>query len=156
MKRSCRKPASRRDAREAADAAPHGDGRFVILWHELPTASARPSHFDLMFEQGAGLRTWAVERLPAADGPAVSAVPLPPHRLAYLDYEGQVSQNRGHVSRIAAGRYQAVASAAEQQCFRLLESEWDGVFRFQFLDEEAWSLSWESLRKRGGDEREAS
>ena len=28
---------------------------------------------------------------------------LPPHRRAYLDYQGPVSGNRGHVRRIAAG-----------------------------------------------------
>ena len=79
--------------------------RFVILRHDMPPGSARPSHFDLMFEQGQALRTWACEALPAI-GRATLAEQLADHRLAYLDLEGEVSGGRGHVTRVAAGQYE--------------------------------------------------
>lgn len=79
--------------------------RFVILRHETPADAERPSHFDLMFEAGGELRTWAVDRLPTAEGPPAIATPLPPHRLAYLQYEGPVSGNRGTVRRVTSGSY---------------------------------------------------
>ena len=80
--------------------------RFVILRHEMPAASDRPSHYDLMFESDGVLRTWAVDRLPTAGGAPEPATPLPPHRMAYLEYEGPVSGNRGTVHRVTRGEYQ--------------------------------------------------
>jgi hypothetical protein len=71
--------------------------RFVILLHELPPDHARPSHWDLMLEDGPLLRTWALDEPPRLDQSSVG-VALPDHRLAYLDYEGPVSGGRGQVT----------------------------------------------------------
>ena len=73
--------------------------RFVILEHRW-----RGVHLDVMLERGDALVTWAV------DSPVVAnlrrpARSLPDHRLAYLDFEGPVSGDRGSVSRIAQGIY---------------------------------------------------
>ena len=82
--------------------------RYVILYHELTReqqqAAGRPSHWDLMFEWGATLRTWAVNEEPAL-GLTCAAQALADHRLAYLEYEGEVSGNRGRVRRWDAGEY---------------------------------------------------
>jgi hypothetical protein len=107
--------------------------RFVLLRHELPPENPRGTHFDLMLEQAGALRTWACERIPGpAAGPnwegeapaeparqeprppIVMADQLPDHRLAYLDYEGPVSGNRGSVTRIDAGECGIVAETAEK------------------------------------------
>ncbi len=79
--------------------------RFVILRHDMPPGGPRASHFDLMLEQDGILRTWACDALPQADSPTL-ADPLPDHRIAYLTYEGEVSGNRGRVTRVAAGEYE--------------------------------------------------
>jgi len=79
--------------------------RFVVLRHELPAGSARSSHWDLMFETEAALRTWAVD----ADLTLVHDQPaeaLAPHRLAYLDYEGPVSGDRGSVTCWDRGQFE--------------------------------------------------
>ena len=47
--------------------------RFVILLHECPLDFERPTHFDLMLEDGDTLRTWALESEPRA-GEAIAAV----------------------------------------------------------------------------------
>lgn len=80
--------------------------RFVVLWHALPADNGRSSHFDLMLEDSVSgnLQTWAIERFPGRLGP-VACLWLAPHRLAYLSYEGPVSDNRGHVIRIDQGAY---------------------------------------------------
>ena len=71
--------------------------RFVVLRHELPATSARASHWDLMFEADGALRTWAIEQdLRSVQHQPAEALAL--HRLAYLDYEGPVSGNRGTVT----------------------------------------------------------
>lgn len=78
------------------------DLRFVLLRHELPASSARASHYDLMLERSGDLFT--LELLEALQpGVPQTARELPPHRKAYLDYEGPVSRNRGAVHRIDRG-----------------------------------------------------
>ncbi|XZE51885.1 hypothetical protein SH139x_003551 [Planctomycetaceae bacterium SH139] len=94
---------------------PSTAARFVILWHEvLPIRQGTPaiaigrtteSHYDLMFEVGDSLRTWATSNWPLPIGKALPATELAPHRRHYLDYEGPISANRGTVQRVAAGRY---------------------------------------------------
>jgi hypothetical protein len=82
--------------------------RYVILRHELPPESERPSHYDVMFDTGETLRTWALEFPPDApdDQPAQQ---LSDHRRNYLTYEGPVSGNRGSVTRWDEGEYQIQA-----------------------------------------------
>lgn len=82
--------------------------RFVLLFHELPAHSDRASHWDFMIESGPSLRTWALPVEISNENPANSdtdglALALPDHRLAYLDYEGPVSGDRGTVRRVAMG-----------------------------------------------------
>jgi hypothetical protein len=85
--------------------------RFVILRHEMPAGATRATHWDFMIENGETLRTWALEFEPAAeiDVPAMS---LADHRRAYLEYEGPVSGDRGHVSRWDAGQFRMISSGA--------------------------------------------
>jgi hypothetical protein len=79
--------------------------RFVILYHRTPPGFVRPSHWDLMLQRGGHLRTWSLSSAPET-GECVAAEPLPPHDQKYLDYEGPVSQDRGHVARWDQGDYQ--------------------------------------------------
>jgi hypothetical protein len=81
-----------------------GMPRFVVLRHETPPGYPRESHFDLMFERGEALWTLAALQLPVHGEPVV-ADELFEHRLAYLDYEGDVSAGRGSVRRVDAGDY---------------------------------------------------
>jgi hypothetical protein len=73
--------------------------RYAILHH---TGIPSP-HFDLMFETapGSDLATWRVAAWPIA-GPA-SATRLKDHRRVYLDFQGELTQGRGRVDRIADG-----------------------------------------------------
>lgn len=82
--------------------------RFVILHHAAPDGE----HWDLMLEHGGVLRTWQLPREPA--GP--EALPLPArrigdHRLAYLTYEGPLTNGRGRVTRVDEGTCSMVENA---------------------------------------------
>ena len=74
--------------------------RFVVLEHDHPLL-----HWDLMLEKEASLRTWRLSSPPSQPGP-IDAEPLADHRIAYLDYEGPVSGNRGNVTRWDHGTYE--------------------------------------------------
>ena len=91
--------------------------RFVLLRHQCPPEYEKPSHWDLMLEQGGQLQTWEMRELPSAwalelgapktsISEAVTAIRLPDHRLAYLDYEGPLSDKRGNVRRCDCGLYE--------------------------------------------------
>ena len=78
--------------------------RYVVLYHECPSESPRPSHWDLMLERAADLETWAIPSPPDMPEPMV-ATSLERHRTEYLTYEGPVSGGRGTVARWDAGTY---------------------------------------------------
>ena len=67
-----------------------------------------------MLEYGDHLATW---ELPEAleVGARLDVVPLANHRLAYLDYEGPLTEQRGTVSRYEWGSYKTVLDDALQQ-----------------------------------------
>jgi hypothetical protein len=99
--------------------------RFVLLFHECPPESSVPSHWDLMLERHGVLMTWRLAELPPAWSrveqpnplPKETEAPpvrLPDHRLAYLDYEGPLSGNRGEVCRYDGGTYDVLKESGEQ------------------------------------------
>jgi hypothetical protein len=83
--------------------------RFVILRHE----SSRGEHFDFMLECGGVLKTWSLPRPPAA-GVEMACEALADHRLAYLDYEGPVSGERGVVSHWDCGTYTVERQSSQE------------------------------------------
>ena len=74
--------------------------QFALLEHDHPVL-----HWDFMLECGDVLRTWRLDAIPQTDG-EIGAEALPDHRIAYLEYEGPVSGDRGHVHRIDRGNYE--------------------------------------------------
>lgn len=100
--------------------------RFVVLRHTLPPGSPRTSHFDLMLENDGVLRTWACEEFPKP-GQCVAAEQLPDHRLAYLDYEGPISGDRGEITRVAAGEFEPIAETTDALRVRLASNNLQGM-----------------------------
>ena len=77
-----------------------------------------------MLEDGTTLRTWALDQ-PPRPGRSISGEQLPDHRLAYLDYEGPVSGNRGTVSQCDGGAFDVIART---------ETKWEVYLRGRQLD----------------------
>src|SRR5258706_5113599 len=87
---------------EILPAKPDMPLRFAILHHTgVPTP-----HFDLMFETAPGspLATWRSPVWPILQPTPIER--LDDHRRDYLDYQGPVSNDRGHVRRVAGGEVQ--------------------------------------------------
>ncbi len=88
--------------------------RFVVLRHECPPGHPRGLHWDFMLEAGQTLKTWSLPQPPGELAnetdvdPPMQIEALADHRLAYLDYEGPISGNRGRVSRFDRGEYEVI------------------------------------------------
>ena len=83
--------------------------RFALLRHDSP----RGLHWDFFLEVGDSLQTWALDEAPQ-DGRPIAAKALGDHRLAYLEYEGPISGERGIVMRWDDGTYEIVARSDPQ------------------------------------------
>lgn len=82
-----------------------GMKQFVILKHDHPYL-----HWDFLLERDGVLESWRLLREPLMNE-WLAAEPIPDHRIAYLTYEGPVSQNRGVVTRMMSGTYCASAAS---------------------------------------------
>jgi hypothetical protein len=81
--------------------------RFILLEHTGAPDDPDGRHFDLLLEAGEACLTWRLAEIPSAAGPALAAVAIAPHRLAWLDHlAGEVSGGRGFARRIDGGTYE--------------------------------------------------
>lgn len=126
--------------------------RFVLHYHDCPRSFGRPSHWDLMLERDARLATWSFETLPEdwrrklgvsapASCDAITVEKLPDHRLAYLDYEGPVSGDRGTVARCDVGEYEPVEETATIVHVRLHGAKLAGQLQLRQLSPKQWQAS---------------
>lgn len=79
--------------------------RFVILEHNHPFL-----HWDLLLESGNALTSFRLLEFPLPKA-WIDSEPLPDHRTFYLDYEGEVSGDRGTVKQVYSGQYDVVGQA---------------------------------------------
>jgi hypothetical protein len=107
--------------------------RFVILEHDWPVL-----HWDLMLEAGEALRTWRLAAPPAA-GQAIEALALGAHRRLYLDYEGEVSGQRGRVRRWDAGQFSWEVDEPERVVVWLAGGRLRGRFHLHRQRDSAWT-----------------
>jgi DNA polymerase Ligase (LigD) len=143
--------------------------RFVLLYHDCPDNYERSSHWDLMFEAGEALRTWALARLPSdwsplalrtgqdsaqrlgsAESNDVGAEQLADHRRDYLDYEGPVSGDRGRVSRVDEGTYAVCGESLDAWHVRIAGQTIQGEIKLsrQKRGAREWRLSFEAVGPR--------
>lgn len=116
--------------------------RYVILRHECPPDSGRPSHWDLMLEWNGHLRTWALEHRPRVEK-AVRGVALPDHRLDYLTYEGPLTGNRGSVRRWDEGEYVLLDDSDDELLIKLAGKMLTGelAIRHDAKDPQCWRFA---------------
>ena len=93
--------------------------RFAILIHDHPFV-----HWDLLLEDGATAKTWRLLESPdrwltAAVPATLAAEPIADHRLVYLEYEGEISRERGTVVRWDAGEFEWLDQSTNCYQFRL-------------------------------------
>jgi hypothetical protein len=95
--------------------------RFVILEHDHPQL-----HWDFMLEEDGVLLTWRLPAPPPFSRGVMRAERIGDHRLAYLDYEGPVSGDRGAVKRWDRGNYSLEGKRPDGH-YRLDGERWQGT-----------------------------
>lgn len=122
---------------------------FAILFHDCPHNLHRQSHWDLLLEAPSPqtplshpLLTFEVLSPPQSwfDGP-VNVTQLPNHRSVYLSYEGTLTDNRGVVTRIAAGRLEWLL-VEEDLLIARLDSSLLTTLNFEALDDMRAGAEW--------------
>lgn len=96
--------------------------RFVVLRHEVGPEFTRQggTHCDWMFQLDDALRTWATDLVDRFDHPIQTiGRKLQDHRIDYLDYQGNLSGNRGSVTRLLAGNLTVVDDTPDRLVARL-------------------------------------
>lgn len=105
--------------------------RFALLKHDWPFL-----HLDFLLQSGDSLLTWRLP--PDVKHFPIAAVSLPRHRLLYLDYEGPVSHQRGHVQRVDAGLLRWLVHSEVFYLFELFGQKWSGSFLLRKKDTGWW------------------
>lgn len=108
--------------------------QYVVIHH---TDIDEP-HFDLMFETlpGSMLATWRSERWPIELVTPVTR--LRDHRRIYLTYEGDLSGQRGAVSRIAQGHCEVEVGENSVWTIHILTGAPPQSLIFRQIDGERW------------------
>lgn len=114
---------------------------FVLLHHTLH----EDQHWDLCLDQGQTLATWQLIENPAtltAPNRPAPARRIQDHRRFYLDYEGPVSADRGHVVRVDRGTYTLLDQQPGHWRVRLAGSVLIGTFVLTATDHlrQAWTI----------------
>ena len=83
--------------------------RYLFLEHTNAPDDPACRHVDLLLEDGESCRTWRLSSVPLPNGPSLQAIPLPRHRLIWLERtSAAVSEGRGWGRRIVGGAFQGV------------------------------------------------
>jgi hypothetical protein len=112
--------------------------RYVLLEHDHPVL-----HWDLMLESADALHTWRLPQ-PPRTAEVLPAVRIGEHRLAYLDYEGPLSGNRGRVRRCDAGHFEWLQHDECQIVLRLNGGTLKGLLRLDRQEGDQWLLRFEA------------
>ncbi len=111
--------------------------RFVILHHLI----ADSEHWDLMIEHDGVLCTWQLAHNPLANPTwPIEARRIGDHRLAYLDYEGPVSRNRGKVTRVERGHVEWELFTAERSVVVLDGGHLIGRYQLVLTMDDRWQF----------------
>jgi len=108
--------------------------KYVILVHDHPFL-----HWDLMLEQNGVLQSWRLHAEPMSQT-EIAAETLPDHRLAYLEYEGPVSDDRGTVSRWDRGHYSVLQQNEDSLAVQLAGEKLNGPALLSRQSDTMWLL----------------
>ena len=94
--------------------------RYLFLEHMNAPDDPACRHVDLLLEDGESCRTWRLSSVPLPNGPSLQAIPLPRHRLIWLERtSAAVSAGRGWGRRIVGGAFQGILPDNPKELIRV-------------------------------------
>ena len=114
--------------------------RFVILEHEREDEE---THWDLMLEVGATLKTFRLDSPPGSVSAGLTAATtIFDHDPRFLTYEGPVNQGKGCVRRVDLGTYETRSQVKTRWKFHLSGQTLIGEYELIRSDAnpDAWSF----------------
>ena len=96
-------------------------------------------HYDLMLEHEDVLKTWRLPKSP--EQTPQTAEHIGDHRKMYLDYEGEISGNRGFVKIWDKGEYSARVWSNNSIEIELMGHKLLGNFQLSLTKEPLWDYS---------------
>jgi hypothetical protein len=114
------------------------DSQYVLHHHTGHGAE----HWDFMVLVGDSLATWQLDTdpRPLSPGQSITARKLADHRIAYLDYQGPVSRQRGLVVRKDRGRCRLLETSADLWGLELSQGQLRGHWRIARQCDDTWIL----------------
>lgn len=108
--------------------------RYVVLHH----CGVSEPHYDLMFETspGSALATWRSAAWPIEQ--FTSLTRLRDHRRFYLTYEGDLSDRRGTVIRVAEGKCKLEIGENSKWKIEILSGAPPQILALRQVDGETW------------------
>jgi len=108
--------------------------RYAVLWHH----GVEEVHYDLMFETlpRSDLATWRSPVWPIEA--ATELTRLKDHRRFYLEYEGELTERRGRVDRVAGGTCELSIGENAEWSITLLSGAPPTRLMLRQLDAERW------------------
>jgi hypothetical protein len=114
----------------------------------MPASSSREDHFDLLLEQTDSLATWEIPQWPPRSYQAVRQ--LSDHRRIYLDYEGPLAEDRGHVRRVCRGEFQTLRRTSRNWVLEIRGTLFQGRIELR-RDDAGMGAAW-TLRAQSADD----
>ena len=111
--------------------------RFAVLQH---LGGLDGPHFDFLFDtsDASPLVTFRLPEWPLAAGSTHAALKLRDHRRIYLTYEGQISGDRGHVSRVDEGNVRVTRAGTN---WLLSHSDSRPFLLFEIVTDDEWRVT---------------
>jgi len=108
--------------------------RYAILEHHWNGV-----HWDVLLEHETSLLAWALSKTPLVGGPN-QAKRLADHRLIYLDYEGEISGNRGVVTQWDSGHFSWLEHKEGIIRINIMGAKLQGAITLERTDTDQWSF----------------
>ena len=111
---------------------------FVIQQHSCE----QQVHWDLMLEKDGELATWQAPVEPAEWGiEPIACRHIFHHRLIYLTYQGELTNNRGRVRIVEAGEFHTEEFTGNYWRLALMGDKIKGVLELRQLAGDQWQLN---------------
>jgi len=95
--------------------------KWVLLEHQVYSASSFDIHYDFLVENGVDCLTWKFLKIPLSNQASIEISKQPNHRLVWLTrIEHELSNNRGFVKRIDHGIFIRVSDKLDSEYYRFI------------------------------------